>query len=364
MLSPKDVLVSTTSTIEGAKIKKYIKPISAHVVAGTDFFSDFFASFSDVFGGRSETYQKQLSSIYTEAIVNLRRSAYEIGANCIIGLSVDLDEISGKGKSMFMVTATGTAVILDRSEKDVETKNIADEKVENVSIEQLIILKKKRAILEQATSGKLHWEDSTWSFIIQNRITEIFPFVLVKWRSLLKNNLEVEAFKMFYNKTIEYLIALPDEKRFKLVYNALVTEKDEEVVPRITLLIRDLQLLNLTFVKEYLLSDNFEQRKRALKPLQCDKPFYNKGDVQILKEILTLIETSFPERGQRSFKKQMLSSKEKEIWTCECSKQSDIGAHCFNCGKDIYGFKSKDLTPQQAAEMVKEKIDIIESCLN
>ena len=104
-----DILVTTTSTIDGMLIKQYIKPISAHVVAGTNFFSDFFASFSDVFGGRSNTYQRQLSSIYTESIEILKQSAYQIGANCILGLKVDLDEISGKGKSMFMITATGTA---------------------------------------------------------------------------------------------------------------------------------------------------------------------------------------------------------------------------------------------------------------
>jgi uncharacterized protein YbjQ (UPF0145 family) len=364
MLSPNDVLVSTTSTIEGATIKKYIKPISAHVVAGTNFFSDFFASFSDVFGGRSETYQKQLSSIYTEAIVNLKRSAYEIGANCIVGLSVDLDEISGKGKSMFMVTATGTAVILEYPVKDAETKVIADEKFENVSSEHLVVLRTKKAILEQAASGKLEWENSTWNFVTQNRITEIFPYILVKWRTLLNNNLEEETFKNFYLKTIDYLGALSEEIRCKLVYDALINENDEVVVPKFTSLIRTLQLLNLPFVKAYLLSDNFDHRKRALKPLQSDKPFYNKDDVQHLKEILSLIERSFPERGQRSYKKQMLSSKEKEIWTCECGKQNDIGTHCSNCKKDIYGFKADEVDPEYAAKLVKEKIELIESCLN
>ena len=114
MANPKDVLVVTTSTLEGVKIKQYLKPVSAHIVAGTNMFSDFFASFSDVFGGRSQTYQKQLTSLYAEAIERIKYAAYEVGANCIVGLSVDMDEISGKGKSMFMLTAVGTAVILHK----------------------------------------------------------------------------------------------------------------------------------------------------------------------------------------------------------------------------------------------------------
>lgn len=364
MLSPKDVLVSTTPTIEGAKIKKYLKPISAHVVAGANFFNDFFASFSDVFGGRSETYQKQLSSIYTEAIVNLRRSAYEIGANCIVGLSVDLDEISGKGKSMFMVTATGTAVILEHSETVVANKPNLGEKVENVSAEQLIVLKYKKNILEQANASKLQWDDNIWSFVTQNGITEIFPYVLLQWRVLLNNNLEAEAFKRFYSKTVEYLAALPEEKRYQLVYETLINEQNEQVVPKITSLIRDLHLSDLNYVKEHLQCEDFEQRKRALKPLLCDKPFYNKEDIQTMKEILYLISKSFPERGQRTFKKQLLSSKEKEIWNCECNKQNEIGEHCTNCGKDIYGFKSSEVDPVYASKVIKEKIELIESCLS
>src|SRR3546814_9582215 len=65
------------------------------------------------------------------AIERVKYAAYEIGANCIVGLSIDMDEISGKGKSMFMLTAIGTAVII---EKEVGEKVLpkSDEKLENV----------------------------------------------------------------------------------------------------------------------------------------------------------------------------------------------------------------------------------------
>src|SRR6267378_5006770 len=113
MPNPKDILVVTTSSIEGLKIKSYLRPVSAHIVAGTNLFSDFLGGLTDVFGGRSQTYQKQLTSLYNEAIYRLKFTAYELGANCIVGLSVDMDEISGKGKSMFMLTALGTAVVIE-----------------------------------------------------------------------------------------------------------------------------------------------------------------------------------------------------------------------------------------------------------
>jgi uncharacterized protein YbjQ (UPF0145 family) len=95
MANPKDILVITTSSAEGLIIKKYLKPVSAHIVAGTNLFSDFLGGLTDVFGGRSSSYQKQLSSLYNEAIERIKYNAYEIGGNCVIGLSIDMDEISG-----------------------------------------------------------------------------------------------------------------------------------------------------------------------------------------------------------------------------------------------------------------------------
>jgi len=124
MVNPKDVLVVTTSSVDGLKVKRYLKPVSAHIVAGTNLFNDFLGGLTDVFGGRSYTYQKQLRSLYEEAIERIKFAAYEIGANCIVGLNIDMDEISGKGKSMFMLTAVGTAVILEKevAEKDTLAK--------------------------------------------------------------------------------------------------------------------------------------------------------------------------------------------------------------------------------------------------
>lgn len=41
-------------------------------------------------------------------------------ANAIVGVHFDFDEVSGKGKSMFMVTAYGIAVIIEPLVKDVK----------------------------------------------------------------------------------------------------------------------------------------------------------------------------------------------------------------------------------------------------
>jgi len=130
MANFKDVLVITTSSVEGLKIKRYLKPVSAHIVAGTNLFSDFLGGLTDVFGGRSQTYQKQLTSLYNEAIERIKFAAHEVGANCVMGLSIDMDEISGKGKAMFMLTAIGTAIILEKEMIEKISLPKSDEKFE------------------------------------------------------------------------------------------------------------------------------------------------------------------------------------------------------------------------------------------
>ena len=64
-----NIIVTTTSNIEGWETQEYLGTVSSHVVAGTNIFSDVFAGVRDVFGGRSKSYQRQLSAIHEEAMV-------------------------------------------------------------------------------------------------------------------------------------------------------------------------------------------------------------------------------------------------------------------------------------------------------
>lgn len=104
------MIVTSTSHIENYKITNYIGLINANVVIGTNFISDFFASITDEIGGYSYSYQDKLDGIYQRALNELKLKASQNGANALLGVHFDFDEISEKGKAMFMVTATGTAV--------------------------------------------------------------------------------------------------------------------------------------------------------------------------------------------------------------------------------------------------------------
>ena len=340
MANPKDVLVITSSTVEGLKIKRYLKPVSAHVVAGTNMFSDFMGGLSDVFGGRSQTYQKQLTSLYSEAIERVKVSAYELGANCIIGLSIDMDEISGKGKSMFMLTAIGTAVILEKEAGEKVHIVKSDEKVENVGVDKINVLRYRKSIIEKANLGNLQLDDDKWGFLTDNQVHEVFPFLLIKLAERLVNeNVSPGSVDNFYKFFIGYVDALPDDIKLSLLYNGVENENGP-ISQKLSQMIKDLNLYDFAKTMSLLQSDSFKAQKGGLLIATYDKPFYNKQDKKDLESIRNHVNKSFKERGTRTTKKQMLSSKEKEVWICECGKTNEVNTYCIGCSKDIYGFEA------------------------
>jgi uncharacterized protein YbjQ (UPF0145 family)/CDGSH-type Zn-finger protein len=360
MYNTKGILVTTTASLEGWEIQQYLRPVSSHLVAGTNLFSDFFASLTDVFGGRSQTYQRQISTLYNDAVEQLKAKAYELGANCILGLSVDMDEISGKGKSMFMINATGTAVIAQKN-KNTNFSSNGNGHLENISSDSLANLRKRKNIIEAATTNKLELNEENWSFLMENKVHEVFPFLLESWKTQLQYDSE-NAPKL-QTKMGQYIASLPADKQFELVYGTLLNEKNEKIINALSYFIRDLHLVDLDLIEKHLENGAFEQQKRTLIPLLYDRPFYNKEDLSKLRRLVELINSTFKERGQLTMKKQLFSSKEKEAWTCECGKQNDIGSYCNGCSKDIYGFKSSEVKPQEAIQSIEDTISLVEENL-
>ena len=77
-------------------------------------FRDFFAGMTDFFGGRSQASQKVLRDARNTCLYELKKEAYELGGDGIIGIDLDYSEISGKGKGMLFLVASGTAVKLKK----------------------------------------------------------------------------------------------------------------------------------------------------------------------------------------------------------------------------------------------------------
>jgi uncharacterized protein YbjQ (UPF0145 family) len=106
------MIVTTTPNIEGKQVTKYLGLVSGEAIIGANIVKDFFAGIRDIVGGRSAAYEESLREAKEIALREMQEQATRLGANAI--LSIDLDyETLGSGGSMLMVTACGTAVVVE-----------------------------------------------------------------------------------------------------------------------------------------------------------------------------------------------------------------------------------------------------------
>lgn len=104
------MLLTTTPSIEGKEIIEYKGVIFGEVISGVDFVRDFAAGLTNIFGGRSNSYEEELINARHQALHELEQRAAELGANAVVGIDIDY-EVLGANNGMLMVTAAGTAVI-------------------------------------------------------------------------------------------------------------------------------------------------------------------------------------------------------------------------------------------------------------
>lgn len=103
------MILTTTPTIEGHPIRNYIGVVNSETIIGANFVKDFKASLTDLFGGRSGTYERTLREAKDTALAELQQRAMAMGANGIVGIDFDYETIGANG-SMLMVSCSGTAV--------------------------------------------------------------------------------------------------------------------------------------------------------------------------------------------------------------------------------------------------------------
>ncbi|RKD17226.1 hypothetical protein BCY91_03545 [Pelobium manganitolerans] len=106
------MIVTTTNNIEGKKVVKYLGIVSGEAIIGANFVKDFFASIRDVVGGRAGSYEEGLREAKNIAMAEMQDYAARLGANAVIGIDLDYETMGSAG-SMLMVSASGTAVVIE-----------------------------------------------------------------------------------------------------------------------------------------------------------------------------------------------------------------------------------------------------------
>jgi len=94
--------------------------VRGEVVIGSDYFKSFIAGLVNLFGGRIRAFETLMERARREAIVRMKRQAYQLGSNAIWCLRMETSTIGrgGPGAAMAEVHVYGTAYLIDSETED------------------------------------------------------------------------------------------------------------------------------------------------------------------------------------------------------------------------------------------------------
>lgn len=107
------IILTTAHSVIGRNMVREIEIVTAECVFGANVFRDLFSSVRDIVGGRARGQQNVLRDAKNTCMHELELAAMECGADAVIGIDLDYQEISGGGKSMLFLVASGTAIALE-----------------------------------------------------------------------------------------------------------------------------------------------------------------------------------------------------------------------------------------------------------
>ena len=354
----KRLFIATTDTVENGKILDYYGVVSSHIVAGTGFFTDFAAGLSDLFGGRSWAYRGQLEHLYEEALDELSSKAQLLGANAVLGLKIDMDNISGKGMSMFMITAVGTAVkILSNTHKqEVEDPD----QVANASLDNEI---NKRAILMYLDDKDYILPREYWETILRYPDNDYVLPLIRSYFSLIAKDGYGEALsendftnrEVFYRNFPTFIEIADRDLVAQGMYEAIKSERGSGMA------IDTINKYSLFDPKSILSLIRDGYTKRAIAVLGAKKLSYNQCD---LKDMEALIEEldHLPNQGKIDVVKGGLLTKDEEKYICPSGhKNNPEVEYCNTCHENIKGLKLEQV---KAIETFKNRVLVLKDLLS
>ena len=350
-----NVQLFTTPIIDGMPIEKYYGIVTANQVAGTGFFTDLTASFSDLFGGNSGAYRESMNGLCRDVTERLKEKAAELGANAIIGVSIDYDSISAKSMSMFMVSIQGTAVrIADNDSAPHESKE------NEVSWEELNLAYHKRKINRKIESDE-PVTDEEWDFVLKNDVLELTPS-LYQYYQKCNADPKVESSNsggtygdlrpLWATSGVsnfkKYLSKLDYKDAIKYVYENVYDFKE---------IITSNKLFNASNILNIAKEGKLDI---AISLLSVEKSSYNIQDLAEMQELSKYFE-NLPDVGKKEEVKGGLFSSRGMKFICSCGTKNEISSeYCSGCGKNIKGVtREEQQTINNYIELVQTLTEIL-----
>lgn len=343
-----NILITTTNNLENAEIERYIDLVTVNVVIGTHFFSDFGATFTDFFGGYSDTYQNKLQQIYDTAIDKLTLKATKIRANAIVGFKLDFDEISGKGKSMFMISATGTAVFVKYKQTDTNFIENEERIISSNELENAVTNLKLRKVFALGYIPS----NEQWEYLFNNPVDEFISSIIENYLLTIAIDPKSDAQKVFISNAKQFFNIANKDTLANILYDKL-NNKFFDIYSII-------ETNKLFYPKNIikLIKDNY--LAEAIYCLSVQKDFYTKSDLVSMYEILNML-NNLPDKGKIDMVKGLLS-KSKEKYVCPEGHTNDVEVvYCSTCRKNIKGLTEAQI---ETISEYQDKIEILRNLLN
>lgn len=106
------MIVSTTNDVAGYRIVRHLGLVRGITVRSRSVVGNFFGGIQSIFGGKLSVYVNLAEATRQEAFDHMCAHAADAGANAIVGMRYDANEIMD---GVTEVLAYGTAVIVERA---------------------------------------------------------------------------------------------------------------------------------------------------------------------------------------------------------------------------------------------------------
>jgi uncharacterized protein YbjQ (UPF0145 family) len=108
----KRVIVSTTPEVQGRPVKEYKGVVSTGAVVKLEGWSSYLEGVKDIGSLRHAPFDAQIRKARDVLITDLKIEAAKLGANGVVGMSVQLHPVQGGTDRLLWLVAIGTAVVL------------------------------------------------------------------------------------------------------------------------------------------------------------------------------------------------------------------------------------------------------------
>lgn len=108
-----NILITTSTSLEGYKVTKQLGLVRGITVRSRSILGNMAGGFMTIFGGRSAIFTELCENAREEAYQLLMMHGQEMGANAIINMRYDANEVMN---GLTEVLAYGTAVVVEKIE--------------------------------------------------------------------------------------------------------------------------------------------------------------------------------------------------------------------------------------------------------